>query len=501
MTLACAHRGDSRRFRENTIAAIRSAISSGADLVEIDVRLTTDDKVVVLHDATTERLWGRESNANHQTLAEIQVLGFDDVRIPTLAEVLDLFVGTEVSIMIDMELAEPAAMALKVAEESSLSSSQITWCGALDAMKIIRSLSESARILLPWNEAGMPPNELLAEVKPEFINLHYSYLSAPAVDAIHNAGYKVSLWTIDDQPTMRWAKAIGVDSITSNHLALLQQTLKEEHDFSAEPRISKLEEIDLDRAELVAHELAKWAIMVCNFMKPGTVTTKANPADLVTEVDLWIETHIREVIAANFPSHILVGEEQGGESRTDIPTWYLDPVDGTTNFANQIPWTSMSLSLALNRTPLIGVTIDPWRNEIYEARLGRGAKLNGKELKLRTEVAGDNPLAGKVVLTELAAYQPWPGMLKLLENLADSYCTMRIMGAGTLTLTSIAAGRGIGAIVGHFSPIDHLAAALIVHEAGGVVLDEMGAENLFPNFGGVMVAAPSAAKALYGAWI
>ncbi len=501
MTLVCAHRGDSSRFRENTIAAIRSAISHGADLVEIDVRLSTDDEVIVLHDATTERLWGREANTVHQTLAEIRALGFDDTRIPTLAEVLELFIGTEVSIMIDMELPDPASPAFKITEASGLPSSQITWCGALEGMKIIRSLSETARILLPWNEPGLPPVALLNEVRPEFINLHYSYLNSPAVEAIHNAGYKVSLWTIDDQPTMRWAKAIGVDSVTSNQLELLQKTLTENEDFKVQPRMAKLGEIDLDRAEDVARELAKWAIMVCNFMKPGKVKSKTNPADLVTEVDLWIETHVREVIAANFPDHILVGEEQGGESIADVPTWYLDPVDGTTNFANQIPWSSMSLSLALNQTPLVGVTIDPWRNEIYEARSGRGAKLNGKELRLRTEVEVDNPLAGKVVLTELAAYQPWPGMLDLLAGLAANYCTMRIMGAGTLTLTSIAAGHGIGAVIGNFSPIDHLAAALIVHEAGGIVLDESGAVNLFPQQGGILVAAPIAAQALYALWI
>ena len=58
MTVACAHRGDSSRFRENTIVAIESAISSGAAIVEIDVRISKDGEVVVLHDPTLERMWG-----------------------------------------------------------------------------------------------------------------------------------------------------------------------------------------------------------------------------------------------------------------------------------------------------------------------------------------------------------------------------------------------------------------------------------------------------------
>jgi myo-inositol-1(or 4)-monophosphatase len=115
-----------------------------------------------------------------------------------------------------------------------------------------------------------------------------------------------------------------------------------------------------------------------------------------------------------------------------------------------------------------------------------------------TEVV--NPLASRIVSTELAAYQPWPGMLGLLDDLAKNYCTMRIMGSGTLTLTGVAVGRGVGAVIGHYSPIDHLAAAIIVHEAGGAVWDENGEVNLFPASGGIMCATPAAAPALFKLW-
>jgi myo-inositol-1(or 4)-monophosphatase/deoxyribonuclease-2 len=77
---------------------------------------------------------------------------------------------------------------------------------------------------------------------------------------------------------------------------------------------------------------------------------------------------------------------------------------------------------------------------------------------------------------------------------------MRIMGSGTLTLVGVAAQRGVGSIIGQYSPIDHLAAALIVHEAGGAVWDENGSVNLFPETGGIMVATQSAAKPLYKIW-
>ena len=75
------------------------------------------------------------------------------------------------------------------------------------------------------------------------------------------------------------------------------------------------------------------------------------------------------------------------------------------------------------------------------------------------------------------------------------------MGSGTLTLAGVAEGRGCGAVVHQFNPVDHLAATLIVREAGGVVLDEQGREDLFPPAGGVLVARDSrTAQALLTAW-
>ena len=213
-----------------------------------------------------------------------------------------------------------------------------------------------------------------------------------------------------------------------------------------------------------------------------------------------IEAHVREIIATNFPGHNFVGEEMGGQFQADTPSWYLDPIDGTTNFANRMPWSSFSLALAFNRTPLVAVVIDPWRESLFEARAGKGAKLNGRNLIIEDQSGVENPLSSRLVSTELAAYQPWPGMLGLLDGLAENFCTMRIMGSGTLTLTGVAASRGVGAVVGHFSPIDHLAGVLIVHEAGGAVWDEDGKVNLFPQTGGVLCATQAAAKPLYEIW-
>ncbi len=498
-TFACAHRGDSSAHRENTIVAIESAIAAGAEVIEIDVRTSKDGKVLVLHDPTLERMWGISTTVSKRNWSEIQSLGEGDNRIPLLSEALALFHDTNSTLMIDMEEEDPAAAAYAVVAASKIKQSQIRWCGNLEGMRTIRKLSSVAQIWMPWDKNSLPSQSEIDELSPEFINLHYSFVTCERVNEFHASGYKVAVWTVDDEASMRWAINIGVDSVTTNQLALFQKVRSEGGPESRKPEKS-ISEIDLDKAMDVARDLGKWAMLVASSMDPGEISLKQNPADIVTEIDVMIEAHVREVISANFPGHNFVGEEMGGKFLADTPSWYLDPIDGTTNFANRFPWNSFSLALAFNRTPLVAVVTDPWRGSLFEARAGLGSKLNGKTLKIEDQSGIANPLASRIVATELAAYQPWPGMLGLLEALAQNYCTMRIMGSSTLTLVGVAAGRGVGSVIGHYSPIDDLAAVLIVHEAGGAVWDETGNVNLFPEVGGVMCATQAAAQPLYDIW-
>jgi myo-inositol-1(or 4)-monophosphatase/deoxyribonuclease-2 len=510
-TAVVAHRGDSSVHRENTLEAIRSAIAAGADTIEIDVRLTHDGKVVLLHDAGLQRLWGVDTDISDLTLAEVQELGGGELRIPLLSEALQLMHKTSPLLLIDMDSPAPAAAAHRVVAESSFSV-RVAWCGDLDAMRAIRRLDVAAEIWMPWAEASAPTAVQLAELRPAFVNLPHLYVGAELVSGIHSLGVRVSCWTVDDPEQAAWLLSIGVDSITSNQLSLL--LCLRDNDAAATVQM-------LPRARLVARELANWAVGYVRKHNVTTVATKANPADHVTEIDLAIERVVRAVISAQFPGHCFVGEEFGGEAQTDKPCWYLDPVDGTANLANGMPWTSFSLALVVDGAPVVGVVADPWRGLVVEAEAGSGAWANGIRLCLDKPDAvtcpttgpgaavvaaprmgpAPDPLRGAMVSTELAAHAAWPGMLPMLDALSQRYCTMRIMGSGTLTIAGIALGHGIGAVIGSFGPVDHLAAVLIVREAGGVVLDEQGHDTLFPASGGVLAAANRpAADALYGVW-
>lgn len=496
---ATAHRGDSSNYRENTLPALRSAIEAGADLVEVDVRVTRDGQVVLLHDTSLLRLWDLDRNIGDVDYDMVRGLGTGRERIPRLSEALELFRDSTCRLLIDMDDTTPAPETAAIVLASGI---DVSWCGDLEAMRIIRALDPAARIWLPWNKRCAPPAELMAELTPEFVNSEYVVLNQAMVDQIHATGARVACWTVDDQDAMRWVLGLGVDAVTSNRLRALQATINEDPGTwlpaSAPTALSGAEILE---ALEVARELADWAMTYTRTADRGQISTKAHPGDLVTEVDVAVERHVREIIAARLPGHTVVGEEMGGEATTGEPCWYLDPVDGTTNYVNNIPWTAFSLALAIDRTPIVAVVADPWRGDIFEAFAGHGARLNGRHLSLlRTEDGPQPSLAGTVVATELAGHLPWPGMLELLEELGQRHSIMRIMGSATMTVVGIAAGRGAGAIIGNFSPIDHLAATLIVLESGGAVLNAAGETDPFPSNGGVLVAVTGHAAELHRIW-
>lgn len=250
--------------------------------------------------------------------------------------------------------------------------------------------------------------------------------------------------------------------------------------------------LDLDAALRMALTASERAVALARTMALGEIRTKRHAADVVTDVDVATERAVRALVAEHFPDHRVLGEELGGEA-WDGPTWYCDPVDGTTNLASGLPWTSFSLSLAVGMKPLVGVVADPWRGEVWHAAAGRGAYRGGSE---RLQVPDVDGLASRVVMTEWAAHVPWPGMTGFLDGLGERHCTSRIMGSGTLSVASVAAGRAAGAVISTFHPEDHLAAVLLCREAGAVVVDRAGDETAWPEQGPFVAAAAGVVEEL-----
>jgi myo-inositol-1(or 4)-monophosphatase len=484
-----AHRGDSSEHRENTLPALRAAIDAGASTVEIDVQLTADGEVVLLHDETLDRLWGVHAAVADLEWGDIREMGGPRNRIPLLADALDLFDDADRVLLIDLDTPAPAVaahavVAAHLAGATSKRPARVAWCGRLDAMIAIRDLDPDAEIWMPWHSVAPPTADDLSELRPAVLNVPHLVVNAGLVRFAHEHGLRVSCWTVDDPAQARHLVSAGVDSITTNRPRELARDLARGSADSAELSERR-------RARSIAIALAREAMEHVRTMPVGQIDTKKNPADHATDVDRAIERRVREVVGAQFPLHSFVGEEYGGLAGEGIPCWYLDPVDGTANLANGIPWTSFSLALVEDGVPVVAVVADPWRGLVVDASAGEGAWVDGRRLTLREDGDEDPevpPLSGSIVSTELAGHLPWAGLPLFIDALAAQFCTTRIMGSGTLAVAGVALGHGAGAVISSFGPEDHLAAMLIVKEAGGVVVDESGGDTLFPSGGGILAA-------------
>lgn len=263
-----------------------------------------------------------------------------------------------------------------------------------------------------------------------------------------------------------------------------------------------------ESAVQLAIDLACDAARSIATVRADTVTTKAHPADLVTELDTGIEVDVRQRLLGAFPAHRLIGEEFGSAGNDDAAfTWYCDPVDGTTNYANDLGWSAFSLCCVDSTGPLLGVVAHPVRKEIVVSRRGRGASrwTLGEDFRLtgeaeRLAASPTTTLAGTIFTTELRAHLPWPGMFSMIDALAARSCTARILGSSALTLLQVAAGRAAGALISTFSPIDNLGSILAGLEAGAVCLDADGNATTGPATGGVLLAAPNVADELSAIW-
>lgn len=250
-----------------------------------------------------------------------------------------------------------------------------------------------------------------------------------------------------------------------------------------------LSERELDECAALVDELARYAIdrIVADRPGPTQIATKTSDADWVTETDLAVERHVRDVLHARFPADGIVGEEFGSSNLAEPrATWYIDPVDGTTNFVHGLPWSSFSIAVGDEQGTAVGAVADPYRREILSAVRGRGARRDGEAMKC-VDAPG---LSGGIFLTELSMQSLWPGQARLMESLAAAGCVTRIMGSNALSLAAVGAGRALAAIV-DFNLIDGQAGTLIARESGAHVRFEGK---------GVLCAAPGVVEELVRLW-
>lgn len=220
-------------------------------------------------------------------------------------------------------------------------------------------------------------------------------------------------------------------------------------------------------------------IILRHFAAPIPTSVKGTRSDIVTAADTEAEDCIVSALRARFPDHHIVGEEGGGQGAPAASApyhWFVDPIDGTVNFAAKLPHFCTSIALATpDRQPLLGVVYDPTRRELFTAVKGRGAALNGQPLRV-TQTAGLNDAVVSTGFPYDKHTNPdnnlkeWAAFLKHIRG-------ERRLGSAALDLCYVAAGRLDGYWEQQLNPWDVMAGMLIAREAGGTVTDYTGDAN------------------------
>ncbi|HUZ46548.1 MAG TPA: inositol monophosphatase family protein [Terriglobia bacterium] len=194
-------------------------------------------------------------------------------------------------------------------------------------------------------------------------------------------------------------------------------------------------------------------------------------SDLVTEADRGSEALILDRLHKHFPGHAVVAEEGGGADTGSDYCWYIDPLDGTTNFAHGFPVYCVSIALAYRGEVIAGVVYDPSREELFQAERGAGAYLNNQ----RISVSKTANLSEGLLATGFPPFATNHDLnLQFFFKLTRLSHGIRRPGAAALDLCSVASGRFEGFWELKLNSWDKAAGALLVMEAGGRVTDLAG---------------------------
>jgi myo-inositol-1(or 4)-monophosphatase len=187
--------------------------------------------------------------------------------------------------------------------------------------------------------------------------------------------------------------------------------------------------------------------------------------DLVTEVDRACELAILDTLRTRFPDHDIVSEETDLGRSGSRHVWFVDPLDGTTNFAHSYPVFCASVALAIDGEIVVGAVFDPLRDELFTAERGAGAHLNGR--RLRVSEAGE--LIESLLITGFPydLHQKLAERLRLFNKMMGLARAVRRSGSAALDLCYVAASRADGFWEEILKPWDMHAGRLMVTEAGG----------------------------------
>jgi len=210
--------------------------------------------------------------------------------------------------------------------------------------------------------------------------------------------------------------------------------------------------------------------------------------DPVTEVDHQSEAYLLGEVRRDFPDHHIFSEESGVIQGDDTHIWYIDPLDGTVNYAHHVPIFTVSIAYAFGGRTTLGAVYDPMRDELFTAERGKGAFINGQRLRVSTAT----DLQRSLLVTGFP-YDAWNTEHDNFANFvkfAKLTQGVRRLGSAALDLSYVAAGRFDGFWELSLKPWDVAAGGLICEEAGGSVTNVHGDADYISPPQSILATAP-----------
>lgn len=202
------------------------------------------------------------------------------------------------------------------------------------------------------------------------------------------------------------------------------------------------------------------------------ISSKSTANDLVTEADKKAEAAILAVIRDEYPDHYILSEETGEIASNSNTKWIIDPIDGTVNFAHNIPLCCVSIGVEQDGEIILGAVYNPIINEFFFAQKGFGATLNDQKISVskKTDMSKACLVTGFPYNWEEMPNDP----MQVFERFVKQGQPVRRLGSAAIDLCWVAAGRFDGFWEHNLNAWDSAAGSLIVTEAGGKVTDFKG---------------------------
>ncbi|HEX6118882.1 MAG TPA: inositol monophosphatase family protein [Dongiaceae bacterium] len=208
--------------------------------------------------------------------------------------------------------------------------------------------------------------------------------------------------------------------------------------------------------------------------------------DFVSVADRECEAFVLGALRRAFPDDAALGEEGGMQNAGGNSTWIVDPIDGTSNFIAGIPLWCVSLGFVVDRKAVLGIVYNPVTEELYAARSGGGALLNGRRIRASAASRLDEARLG----LGFSYRRPVKAHVDAVAACLDAGCEYTRFGSGALGMVLTADGRLDGYYEAHINAWDVAAGLVLVAEAGGWCSDFLGAPDALANGNAILAAAP-----------